>query len=413
MERALVTGISLICAVGLEVEECWGNLVRGVSGVGPITHFDASAYPTRIAAEVKGFDPRPYMDPKAARRMSRPSQLAVAVARQAVDDAGLELAREDPTRVGVVMNTGGGGVAEVERETEVLLTRGPGRVNPFLLPRLIANMVSCQVSIELGIQGPVSTGVAACASGISSLVEALRLVRLGECDVVIAGSSEADILMPLAFAALGNMGAISRRNDEPTRASRPFDRDRDGFVLGEGAGALVIESERHARARGARVLCELAGGAMTADAYHIVAPEPSGAGAALAMTRALASAGVRPEEVDYICAHGTGTPLNDVAETVAIKRALGDHARRVAISSPKSMVGHLLGAAGAVSAACAVLAIRDGVIPPTTNLENPDPECDLDYTPLVARERKVRVSMANGFGFGGQNAVVVFRAWAG
>lgn len=408
--RIVVTGMGMISPIGNSVEDFWRNLTAGVSGVGPITHFDATGFEARIAAEVKGFDPADYMDAKAARRMNPFAQFAVAAATQAIAGAGLDLEREDRTRVGVVMNTGGGGLSDIIEGALVLDKKGPSRVSPMLIPSLIPNMGACQVSMLFGLQGPSLTSIAACASGIYAFIEAKRLMRAGECDVVICGSSEA-ALIPLAIAAMGNIRALSTRNDEPQRASRPFDRDRDGFVFGEGGGAVVLETEEHARRRGARVLVELAGGGVSADAYHITAPEPSGEGAARAMTLALRDSGVTPGEVDYIVAHGTGTPLNDAAETLAMKKALGESAYGVAISSPKSMVGHLLGAAGAISGAAAILAIRDGVIPPTINLDTPDPECDLDYVPKVARRAPVRVAMANGFGFGGQNGSVVFRAW--
>jgi len=308
-----------------------------------------------------------------------------------------------------VMNTGGGGMNQVAIEEHTLTEKGPERVTPFFVPLMAPNMASSQPSIQLGIRGPVITSVAACAAGTMAMAEALRLIRADDADVVIAGGTES-CMMPLAFAGLDNMRALSRRNDDPTRASRPFDRNRDGFVFGEGAAALVIESEEHARQRDARIICELAGGAMTADAFHITAPLPSGEGAVLAMQRALQSAGMGADEVEYICAHGTSTPLNDVSETNAIKRAFGERAYRIPISSNKSMIGHLLGAAGAMSALAAVQTIRHGVIPPTINLETPDPECDLDYVPNIARQTRVRTAIANGFGFGGQNAVAAFRA---
>ncbi len=408
--RIAVTGLGIVSPVGNDIESFWRNLTAGVSGVGPITHFDTSGFDVRIGAEVKGFDPADYMDSKSARRMNRFAQFGVAAATQAIADAGLNLEREDRTRIGVVMNTGGGGLSDIVEGAIVLHVKGPSRVSPLLVPALMPNSGSCHVSMIFGLQGPTITSTAACASGIYSFIEAKRLLRDGEADVVICGSCEAG-LIPLAIAAMSNIKALSTRNDEPARASRPFDRDRDGFVFGEGGGAVVLETVEHAERRGARILAELAGGGVTADAYHITAPEPSGEGAARAMTLAMRDAGVAPAEVDYIVAHGTGTPLNDAAETLSVKKALGESAYQTPISSPKSMVGHLLGAAGAISAAAAVLAIRDGVIPPTMNLDNPDPDCDLDYVPNEARSTPVRVAMANGFGFGGQNGSVVFRAW--
>ena len=409
MRRAVVTGLGVLSPIGLTVDEFWANLTAGVSGIGPITAFDASALCVRIAGEVRGFDPSLYMPVKEARRMERFAQFAVAVSRMALEDAGLAITPANSASVGVVMNTGGGGMNRVALEERTLMEKGPDRVTPFFVPLMAPNMASSQPSIQLGIRGPIITSVAACAAGTMAMVEALRLIRYGDADVVIAGGTEA-ALLPLAFASLHNMHALSVHNDEPTRASRPFDRDRDGFVFGEGAAALVVESEDHARARDARILCELAGGAITGDAYHITAPLPSGEGAVLAMTRALNDACMGTDELEYICAHGTATPLNDAAETHAIKRAFGARAYRIPISSNKSMIGHLLGAAGAMSALTAVLTITRGVIPPTINLETPDPECDLDYVPNIAREQRVRTAIANGFGFGGQNAVAAFRA---
>ena len=346
-----------------------------------------------------------------ARRMSRFIHFGVAAAREAVEDARLDFETwpiERRDRVAVVINTGGGGMEQVTEGANVLRERGPGQVSPFAIPALSGSMAAAQVSMRYGLTGPVITQVAACASGVIAFQDALRLIRSGECDVVLAGGSEAPLL-PIAFAALGNMGALSKRNDDPQHASRPFDRDRDGFLFGEGAGVCIVESAEHALARGAKIQAEILGAALTADAFHISAPEPTGRGAAMAMTRAMRDAGVAPDEIDYIVAHGTSTPLNDVTETRAIKLAFGDQARRVPISSPKSMIGHLLGAAGAAAGITAVGAIREGWIPPTANLENPDPECDLDYTPLVKRKVAVETAMINGFGFGGQNAVAVFR----
>jgi len=364
----------------------------------------------RIAAEVKDFDPSIAMDRKMARRMSRFIHLAMAAAAEAVQDAGIDFSTYDQDqrdRVAVVVNTGGGGLEQILEGTRVLAEKGPGQVSPFAIPALSGSMAACQVSMKYHITGPVITQVAACASSVISFIDGLRMIQLGEIDVALVGGSEGSLL-PIAFAALGNMGALSHRNDDPTRASRPFDRDRDGFVFGEGAGIVVLESAEHAMARGANIICEVIGGGMTADAFHISAPEPTGRGATAAMTKAMRNASVAPDEIDYIVAHGTSTPLNDVTETRAIKAAFGDHAYKVAISSPKSMVGHLLGAAGVASGLAAIGAIREGIIPPTANLENQDPECDLDYVPNVARKARVDTAIINGFGFGGQNAVVVF-----
>jgi 3-oxoacyl-[acyl-carrier-protein] synthase II len=407
-----VTGLGAVTPIGNDVPTYWANLTAGVSGVGPIAAYDASGEEVRIAAEVTDFDPRAYMDFKQARRMSRFSQLAVAAARQAIDDARLEIGDHNRDDVAVVMNTGGGGMIDVAEGHETYLTKGPARVSPFMVPMLSPSMAACQISIQNGIRGPVVTSVAACASGVQAFVEAQRLIEHGDVDVVIAGGTESAI-MPVAFAALANMGALSTRNDDPARASRPFDGDRDGFVFGEAAGVLVVESAEHAEARGASVLAEVAGGALTGDAFHISAPEPSGYGARLAMDRAVRDAHLEPEQVDLVVAHGTSTPLNDATETKAIRAAFGPHADRLAVTSNKSMVGHTLGAAGAMSALAAVLAIRDGVIPPTINQETPDPACDLDYVPNACRHARVGTAIVNGFGFGGQNAVSVFTRFAG
>jgi len=410
LTTAVITGLGAITPIGNSVEEFWRNLVAGVSGTGPITQFDAGHLGSRVAGEVKGFRPADYLDPKTVRRTARFSHFAVAAAIQAVQDAELDMAREDRDSMAVVMNTGAGGFAEGAEGERVYLEKGADRVSPFLVPILAANMASCQVAMHYRIRGPAITSAAACASGVYAFIEAKYLIDLAVADVVICGGTEAN-LHPMAFAAFDNMHALSRRNHEPEKACRPFDLERDGFVFGEGAGAMIIESLDHAERRGARIYAELAGGALTSDAFHITAPEPSGEAAALAITRALKVAGLSPGELDYVVAHGTGTPLNDVAETGAIKTALGKHAYQVAISSPKSMVGHLLGGAGAISALAGVLAMRDSVIPPTINLETPDPKCDLDYVPLVARKASVRTAIVNGFGFGGQNAVAVFRRY--
>jgi 3-oxoacyl-[acyl-carrier-protein] synthase II len=406
--RAVVTGLGAITPIGNDVPTFWSSLTDGVSGVAEISLFDASDLEVRIAAEVKGFEPRDWIDFKQARRMSRFAQLAVAAARQAIDDARLEIGDHNRDDVAVVMNTGGGGLEEVAVGEVTLMTRGADRVSPFMVPMMSPSMAACQISIQNGIRGPVITSVAACASGVQAFVEAQRLIEHGDVDVVIAGGTESAI-MPVSFAALANMGALSKRNDEPERASRPFDAGRDGFVFGEAAGVLVVEAAEHAEARGATILAEIAGGALTADAFHISAPEPSGYGATLAMQRALRDAGIEAEQVDHVVAHGTSTPLNDATETKAIRAAFGAHADRLAVSSNKSMVGHTLGAAGAMSALSAVLSIRDGVIPPTINQEVPDPACDLDYVPNESRRAGVNTAIINGFGFGGQNAVTVFR----
>jgi 3-oxoacyl-[acyl-carrier-protein] synthase II len=414
--RAVVTGLGAITPIGNDYPTYWRNLLAGVNGGGPITSFDATRFDVRIAAEVKDFDPTIAMDRKMARRMSRFIQFGMAAAKEAVEDAGLDFTDWSPERrdrVGVAINTGGGGIEQIVDGTHTLDQKGPGQVSPFAIPALSGSMAACMVSMKYGLTGPVITQVAACASSVIAFLDGLRLIQDGDCDVVLVGGAEAPLL-PIAFAALANMGALSKRNDDPMHASRPFDRDRDGFLFGEGAGVMVLESAAHAMARGARIRAEVLGASLTADAFHVSAPEPTGRGAARAMELAMRHAGVAPDEIDYIAAHGTSTPLNDGTETRAIKAAFGEHAYRVAISSPKSMVGHMLGAAGVANALAAVGAICEGMIPPTANLENPDlPDCDLDYVPLVPRTRRVDTAMVNGFGFGGQNAVAVFRRFEG
>ena len=410
--RAVVTGLGAVTPIGNDVATFWSNLVAGVSGVGPITQFDASGEEVRIAAEVKGFDPRDWIDFKQARRMSRFAQLAVAAARQAIDDAKLEIGDHNRDDIAVVVNTGAGGVGEVASGQQTFMEQGGSRVSPFMVPMLSPSMAAAQISIQNGIRGPVITSVAACASGVQAFIEAQRMIEHGDVDVVIAGGTEASIL-PVAFAALANMGALSKRNDDPEKASRPFDADRDGFVFGEAAAVLVVEAAEHAEARGAPILAEIAGGALTGDAFHISAPDPSGYGATLAMTRAVRDAHLEMESVDHVVAHGTSTPRNDATESKAIRAAFGGHADRLTVSSNKSMIGHTLGAAGAVSGLAAVLVIRDGILPPTINYETPDPACDLDYVPNEARRSAVNVAISNGFGFGGQNAVSVFARYGG
>jgi 3-oxoacyl-[acyl-carrier-protein] synthase II len=404
----VITGMGAVTPLGLDVPTTWRGLVEGDSGIGPITHFDPTDLPVRIAAEVKGFDGERVMGLKRARRSARFSQFAVAAARQAVADAGLDPGRA-PERVGVVINSAVSGLPETESSVRGLIATGVRAVSAYYVPSMISNMPACEVAIDLGVHGPVNASALACASGNASLLEARRLILADEADVVIAGGTDAAIT-PVMFAGLANIGPLSERNDEPERASRPFDADRDGFVFGEGAVVFVVESATHAAAREARVYGTLAGGALTADAFHIVAPEPSGEHAARAIELALARTRTAPDEVDYICAHGTGTRANDVAETRAVRRALGPAAEEVPISSPKSMAGHLIAAAGALSVLASLLAMRDGIVPPTINLEHPDPECDLDYVPGSARPATVRTALVNAFGFGGQNCVVVLRA---
>jgi 3-oxoacyl-[acyl-carrier-protein] synthase II len=383
-------------------------MLEGRSGVRRITSFDPSGLPVQIAGEVQGFEAEPLLGPKRARRTARFSQLAIAAAREAVQDAELDVAANSDA-VGVLVNTACGGLPETEDNVRAMFERGPREVSQYWVPEMISNMPACEVAIDLGAHGPVSASALACASGTAALLDARRLILAGEADVVIAGGTDAAIT-PTMLAGLAKMGPLSERNDEPDLASRPFDADRDGFVFGEGAVVLVVESAEHARGRGASVYGTVAGGALTSDAFHMSAPEPSGLHAARAIELALKRSATSPADLDYICAHGTATRANDTAETRAIKIALGDQAAKVPASSPKSMVGHLIGAAGALSVMACLLAIRDQVLPPTTNLHTPDPDCDLDYVPLQAREAEVRTAAANAFGFGGQNCVIVVKA---
>jgi 3-oxoacyl-[acyl-carrier-protein] synthase II len=409
--RAVVTGLGAVMPIGNDFETYWSNLQAGVTGTRLIQSFDASGFEVRIAAEVLGFDPAKVMDAKMARRMSRFIHLAIGAGKEAVADSGIDfeaMTPEERDRCAVVVNTGGGGIEAIIEGTHVHDTKGPRFVSAFAVPALSGSMAGCMLSMEYHLTGPVMTQVAACATSVIAFQDALRLIATGECDVVLTGGSEAPIV-PMGVAALGNMTALSRRNDSPETASRPFDLTRDGFVLGEGAGVVVVESAEHALRRGATPIAEVIGGALTADAFHISAPDPSGRGQARAMGNALRNSDVAPDEVDWIVAHGTSTSLNDVTETRAIKAAYGSAAATRQISSPKSMIGHLVGAAGIASSLAAIGGIRDGVITPTANLHTPDPDCDLDYVPLVARRGKVDTVAVNGFGFGGQNAVVLFR----
>jgi len=412
VKRVVVTGLGAVSPLGIGVPALWEGLLAGRSGVRRVQHFAIDNLLVKIAAEVPDFDPKQFMDHKSVRRMDRFAHFAIAATREAVTDAKLAIDDENRDRIAVMMNTGGGGIPTIESNVTAMALSGPSRVSPLVIPIFAPNMASSQVSIAFGTMGPTITSAAACASGVQAFVDAVRLLRSDEADVVITGGTEAGIT-PVALSGLANMHALSRRNDDPECASRPFDLDRDGFVFGEGAGVLILETEEHAVRRGAAVYAEALGGALTSDAFHLTAPEPSGRGARLAMTNALRRAEMAPHEIDYIAAHATATTIGDTAETVAIKGALGDHARSVAISANKSMIGHLLGAAGAVSAVHSVLAIRDGVVPPTINLDTPDPDCDLDYVPHVARQMPVRAAMVNGFGFGGQNASTIFRRFEG
>ncbi len=409
-DRVVVTGLGAVTPLGLDVPTTWTALLEGQSGVGPITAFDAGPYATRIAAEVKGFDlAAAGVSPKDARRMDRFVQFGLAAALEAVRDAGLSLPLADGDRAGVYVGSGMGGLVTLSEQLEVLRTRGPERVSPFLVPMMICDMASGQISISLGARGPNLAVVSACATGAHAIGEGAALIKRGGADVMIAGGTEA-VITPIALAGFAAARTLSTRNDDPARASRPFDRQRDGFVMGEGAGVVVLERASLARRRGARIYAELVGYGSSADAHHLTAPPEGGEGAVRCMHQALQEAAMPPEELDYLNAHGTGTPLNDRAETAAVRQALGRHAYRVAISSTKGMTGHLLGAAGGLEALVAVKAIVEGIVPPTMNYEHPDPDCDLDYTPNRARHLPVRTAMSNSFGFGGHNACLLFRA---
>ncbi|MGH7904801.1 MAG: beta-ketoacyl-ACP synthase II [Candidatus Dormibacteraceae bacterium] len=406
--RVAVTGLGFVTPIGSDRETVWSSLVEGASGVGPITLFDARDYPTRIAAEVKNFDPTEFMDRKTARHIGRYCQFALAAAKMAVADSGLEPAEMDPDDVGVIVASGIGGLEEIEKSHQTMLERGPRRISPFTAPMMIADMAAGIVAMHTHAGGPNYALVSACASSGHGIGEAAEIIKRGDAVAMIAGGAEATIT-PLAMGAFCQIKAVSERNDEPERACRPFDAGRDGFVMGEGSVIFVLEEMEHARRRGARVLGEIAGYGASADMYHFTAPEPEGQGAARAMRKALRKAAVAPDEIGYVNAHGTSTRIGDVAETKAIKSVFGDHASKLAISSTKSVHGHLLGGAGAIEAAACLLAMERGALPPTINYETPDPECDLDYVPNSARSADVKLSMSNSFGFGGHNACLVIR----
>jgi 3-oxoacyl-[acyl-carrier-protein] synthase II len=408
-QRVVITGMGAVTSLGKDLDTLWNSLMDGKSGVAPIESFDVSEYPTRIAAEIKNWNPEEYMDRKEARRMDRYVQFAVAAAGMALKDAGLSVKEDtDPERVGVYIGSGIGGLGTFEDQYRILLEKGPKRVSPFFIPMMIANMASGHVSIITGAKGPNSTTVTACATGTHTIGDSFRLLQRGEVDVMICGGAEATI-RPTGLAGFCSMRAMSTRNDDPEHASRPYDVDRDGFVMGEGAGVLVLETLEHARKRGARIYGEVIGYGMSGDAHHMTDPDPNGA--ARCMNKALKDAGLSPADVDYINAHGTSTPVGDVSETKAIKEAFGEHAYKLAVSSTKSMTGHLLGAAGGVEAVICALALTKGKLPPTINIENQDPECDLDYVPNVPREMNVRVALSNSFGFGGHNATIIMRKY--
>lgn len=410
-KRVVITGLGIISPLGNDVNTFWNHLIAGKSGVGNITHFDTTDYAVKIAAEVKDFDPLNYIDKKEARRMDRFVQFAVAAAKEALKHAELDMDKVDANRVGVYVGSGIGGLSTLENQHRVLMERGPRRVSPFFVPMMIANMSSGMVSIHTGAKGPNSAAISACATGTHCVGDSFKMLQRGDADVMLAGGTEATIL-PMAIAGFSAMGALSSRNDDPQKASRPFDRDRDGFVMGEGATVLVLETLEHAQKRGANIIAEVVGYGMTADAYHITSPDPHGDGAKRSMEMALSDAGLKPEDIDYINAHGTSTDINDKFETMAIKAAFGEHAHKLAISSTKSMMGHLLGAAGAIEAAVLALTLKEQIIPPTINLENPDPECDLDYVPNEARKARVRAAISNSLGFGGHNATICIKEFA-
>jgi 3-oxoacyl-[acyl-carrier-protein] synthase II len=406
--RVVITGLGAVTPGGIGVKDTWESLIAGRSSVHTITRFDASDLPTQFAAEVTNFDPADYMDFRAAKRTARFAQFATVATDEAIRNAALDLSNEDMSRVGIEMGTAIGGVNIVEEQAVVFHEKGYRRVNPTLIPIILANSGACTIAINLGIKGPTQSPVAACATGVVSIGHALRYLQSGEVDVMLAGGSEA-ATSPLALATFSRVGVLSTRNDAPEQACRPFDAQRDGTVMGEGAAMVVLETLEHAQRRGAPILAEVLGYSLTEDAYHISAPDPSGDGAARAMTLALKDAGVPPDEIDYVVPHGTGTQLNDAAETTAMKISFGEAAYRVAISSNKSMLGHMLGAAGAISAVVAVQALCEGLLPPTINLDYPDPHCDLDYVPNKARQANVQTAMVNAFGFGGQNASLIIR----
>jgi 3-oxoacyl-[acyl-carrier-protein] synthase II len=406
--RVVITGLGAITPLGNDVDTYWDAVAAGRSGVDYITHFDASECPAKIAAEVKDFDPLDHMDRREAKRSSRFTQFAGAAGGMALREAEIDLAGEDPTRVGLEIGSAVGGLSVIEQQAYILQEQGPRRIHPTVLPAVLLSSAVCQMAISLGIKGPASAPVAACATGVIAIGEAMRRLQRGDVDVMIAGASESAV-SPLAFTALARLGALSPNDHDPQGASRPFDLNRDGFVMGEGAAVVVLENLRHALGRGARILGEVMGYGFTADAYHLAAPDPDGDGAARAMTMAIHDSGLSPDDVDHICSHGTSTPLNDVAETKAIKTVFGEKARTTPINSIKSMIGHLLGGAGAISVVTAAKVIEKNIIPPTINLRTPDPECDLDYVPLVARRARVDTVLVNAFGLGGQNGALLMR----
>jgi len=410
--RVVITGIGLVTPLGNDVKSTWDSLVNGRTGIDWITRFDASAQASQIAAEVRGFEPEKYFEAKQAKNLDLFVQYAIAAAEEAFVGSGLIIPEEEQERVGVITGCGIGGLPTVEQNHLVYLEKGPRRITPFLIPRIIPNMPSGHISMRFQAKGPNLALSTACAAGTHAVGEAFRSITYGDCDMAITGGTES-VICPLAVGGFSSMKALSTRNDEPGRASRPFDRDRDGFIIAEGSGIIVLEELEHALRRGATIYAEMAGFGQSSDAYHIAAPPENGEGGARCMKQALRDAGMNPEDIDYINAHGTSTPLNDRCETAAIKTVFGEHAYRLSISSTKSMTGHMLGGAGGIEAAFTALTLYHGIIPPTVNLENPDPDCDLDYVPNTAREKQIRTAMSNSFGFGGTNGVIIMKQFAG
>uniref|UniRef100_A0A1G9L8U7 3-oxoacyl-[acyl-carrier-protein] synthase 2 n=1 Tax=Dendrosporobacter quercicolus TaxID=146817 RepID=A0A1G9L8U7_9FIRM len=409
-KRVVVTGLGAITPIGTGKDEFWQALLAGKSGIGSITRFDASEYRTRVAGEVKDFEPEKYIDKKEAKRMDRCTQFAVAATRMAFEDSGMDLEQVDRSRIGLVIGTGIGGIDTLHDQYKTLFDKGPGRISPFFVPMMIANMAAGQTSIAFGLQGPSTCVVTACATGTNAIGDAFKIIQRGDADAMVAGGTEACI-SPAAVAGFCAMKAMSTRNDEPAKASRPFEKERDGFVMGEGAGVVILESLEHALARGAHIYAEIAGYGFNADAYHITAPAPEGVQAAKCMQMAIKDAGLVPNDVSYINAHGTSTPPNDKNETLAIKSLFGEHAYKLTVSSIKSMTGHLLGAAGGIEAIASVLSVANDMVPPTINYENPDDELDLDYVPNEARQQVVEVAISNSFGFGGHNATILVKKY--
>lgn len=410
--RVVVTGVGLITPLGIGVEESWRGLIEGRSGIRRITHFDSSAFATQIAGEVEGFKPEEYIEPKEVKKMDRFIHFAIAASDMAMKDSGVKITESNAEKVGVIIGSGIGGLPAIEHYHSILLEKGPRRITPFFIPMLIINLAAGNVSIKFGARGPNSAVATACATGSHAIGDAFKIIQRGDADAMIAGGSES-VITPLGIGGFNAMKALSTRNNEPEKASRPFDRDRDGFVMGEGAGIMILESLDHALSRGAKIYAELVGYGMTADAYHITSPAPEGEGAARCMAMGLKDGGIDPLDVDYINAHGTATKYGDEIESSAIKTVFKEHAYKVAISSTKSMTGHLLGAAGGVEAVISVLCMRDNIVPPTINLDNPDPQCDLNYVPHKARKMDVNCAMSNSFGFGGTNACLIFKRFKG